>query len=213
MHHSTSVKHSPDYEVHDEKALQIVQTVLRRLDRDRDGFITQREFINGGPGGLPAFEEFGKGILGHHYGELFFACCLTSVLAHGTPNSQTRSRSTLSITRKSTTTHRKHKRTVPIRTRRTLSTLHITKSSSSKKRTEKGMQKDCLLARKMQHAKPPQKQRGKSTFHLMTLRSLKTIVLRHLRSPTTLMLNLAMLIKKDGKLLNTSSRHQRGSTS
>jgi len=73
VHHSTSVKHSPDYEVHDEKANTIVERVLRRLDRDRDGFVTQREFINGGPDGLPAFEEFGKGVLGHHYGALLTA--------------------------------------------------------------------------------------------------------------------------------------------
>lgn len=55
--------------MHDEKAVKIVTAVLRSLDRDRDGFITQREFINGGPGGLPAFSEFGEGVLGHHYGE------------------------------------------------------------------------------------------------------------------------------------------------
>jgi hypothetical protein len=68
VHHSTSVKHSPDYEVHDEKANKIVKAVLARLDKDGDNLITQREFTNGGADGLPAFEEFGKGILGHHYG-------------------------------------------------------------------------------------------------------------------------------------------------
>lgn len=76
MHHSTSVKHSPDYEVHDEKANKIVREVLRKIDKDNDGVITQREFINAGPDGLPAFEEFGKGILGHHYGEARVICIL-----------------------------------------------------------------------------------------------------------------------------------------
>lgn len=74
MHHSTSVKHSRDYEVHDEKANHIVHEVLRRLDKDRNGLITQREFVNGGPDGLPSFPEYGKGVLGHHYGELCLRC-------------------------------------------------------------------------------------------------------------------------------------------
>lgn len=69
MHHSTSVKHSPTYEVHDEKAEHIVREVLRRLDHDGDGLITKSEFISAGADGLPSFEEYGKGVLGHHYGE------------------------------------------------------------------------------------------------------------------------------------------------
>lgn len=68
MHHSTSVKHSPTYEVHDEKANKITSEVMRKLDRDFDGLITKEEFTRAGPDGLPSFEQYGKNVLGHHYG-------------------------------------------------------------------------------------------------------------------------------------------------
>ena len=69
VHHSLSRKHSPNAEVHDEKADQIVREVLRRLDTNRDSLITRKEFLAGGPDGLPLFPEFGKHTLGHHYDE------------------------------------------------------------------------------------------------------------------------------------------------
>ncbi|WFD35699.1 ABC-type xenobiotic transporter [Malassezia cuniculi] len=69
VHHSLSRKHSPDAEVHDEKADRIVKEVFRRLDKNGDGMITRTEFISGGPGGLPLFPEYGKNALGHHYDE------------------------------------------------------------------------------------------------------------------------------------------------
>ncbi|WFC98080.1 hypothetical protein MYAM1_000802 [Malassezia yamatoensis] len=69
VHHSLSRKHSPNAEVHDEKADKIVREVLRRLDTNRDNLITKKEFLAGGPNGLPLFPEFGKHTLGHHYDE------------------------------------------------------------------------------------------------------------------------------------------------
>lgn len=69
VHHSLSRKHSPNAEVHDEKADKIVREVLRRLDTNHDSLITKREFLAGGPNGLPLFPEYGKHALGHHYDE------------------------------------------------------------------------------------------------------------------------------------------------
>lgn len=69
VHHSLSRKHSPNAEVHDEKADKIVREVLRRLDKNHDSMITRAEFLAGGPNGLPLFPEYGKHTLGHHYDE------------------------------------------------------------------------------------------------------------------------------------------------
>lgn len=69
VHHSTSIKHSDNYEVHDQKAETIVKEVLKRLDKNYDGVLTKAEFVAGGADGLPSFEQFGKGVLGHHYGK------------------------------------------------------------------------------------------------------------------------------------------------
>ncbi|KDN37532.1 hypothetical protein K437DRAFT_259769 [Tilletiaria anomala UBC 951] len=88
VHHSTSVKHSPSPEVHDEKAEKVVAEVLRRLDSNNDGMVTKREFINGGPNGLPAFEQYGKGVLGHHYDEESEYFVHHEEIYHNTPESQ-----------------------------------------------------------------------------------------------------------------------------
>lgn len=69
VHHSTSRKHSPNAEVHDQKADHIVNEVLRRLDKNGDGLVTRSEFLRGGTQGLPTFPEYGKSVLGHHYDE------------------------------------------------------------------------------------------------------------------------------------------------
>lgn len=67
VHHSTSIKHSPTAEVHDEKANKIVKEVLKRLDLDGDALVSKSEFLHGGVDALPTFEEYGIGVLGHHY--------------------------------------------------------------------------------------------------------------------------------------------------
>lgn len=69
VHHSLSRKHSPNAEVHDEKADKIVREVLRRLDTNKDSLVSRAEFLAGGPNGLPLFPEYGKHALGHHYDE------------------------------------------------------------------------------------------------------------------------------------------------
>ncbi|KAK4051826.1 hypothetical protein OIV83_002531 [Microbotryomycetes sp. JL201] len=59
-------------EVHTQQAREIVQAVLEKLDTNKDGVLTMREFIAGGVGGLPNFK--GVADLGHHYdaeGEYF----------------------------------------------------------------------------------------------------------------------------------------------
>ncbi|PWN33776.1 uncharacterized protein FA14DRAFT_173530 [Meira miltonrushii] len=88
VHHSTSVKHSQKYEVHDEKANKIVKEVLRRLDQDNDGQITLREFESAGADGLPTFEEFGHNVLGHHYDEESEYFVHHEQVYHNTPESQ-----------------------------------------------------------------------------------------------------------------------------
>lgn len=47
-----------------------MKEVLRRLDKNGDKVLTKAEFVAGGADGLPSFEQYGKGVLGHHYGEL-----------------------------------------------------------------------------------------------------------------------------------------------
>lgn len=67
VHHSMSIKHSPTAEVHDEKANKIVKAVFDRLDKNGDRMISKSEFATAGVDGLPIFEEYGIGALGHHY--------------------------------------------------------------------------------------------------------------------------------------------------
>ncbi|PWN52787.1 hypothetical protein IE53DRAFT_404967 [Violaceomyces palustris] len=89
VHHSTSVKHSENYEVHDEKANHIIKVLGERLDKNGDGVITKAEFIAGGPDGLPLFEEYGKGVLGHHYDEESEYFVHHEEIYHSTPETQT----------------------------------------------------------------------------------------------------------------------------
>ncbi|GAA5898395.1 hypothetical protein JCM8208_006970 [Rhodotorula glutinis] len=72
VHHEKRRKGAKNLEVHTQQAIEIVDQVLDRLDTNRDGVLTMREFVAGGVGGLPNF----KGVehLGHHYdaeGEYF----------------------------------------------------------------------------------------------------------------------------------------------
>ncbi|KDE03257.1 hypothetical protein MVLG_06251 [Microbotryum lychnidis-dioicae p1A1 Lamole] len=65
VHHEKAKKGSSSIEVHTAKAKEIVQEVLNKLDTDGDGYLTMREFVAGGVGGLPNFR--GVEHLGHHY--------------------------------------------------------------------------------------------------------------------------------------------------
>ena len=50
---------------HMKKAEYIVKEVLKKLDSDQDGRVSQREFTTAGLDALPNFE--GMGAEGHHY--------------------------------------------------------------------------------------------------------------------------------------------------
>lgn len=89
VHHSESKKHSPNHEVHDEKADKIVGAVLRAMDTNGDGLITKKEFIDAGPNGLPIFPEYNIGSLGHHYDEESEFFVHHEELYHNTPETQT----------------------------------------------------------------------------------------------------------------------------
>lgn len=89
VHHSLSRKHSPNAEVHDEKADKIVREVLRRLDYNHDGMVSRAEFLHGGVKGLPQFPEFGKNELGHHYDEESEYYVHHESLYHNRPQDQT----------------------------------------------------------------------------------------------------------------------------
>lgn len=67
VHHEKSRQSSGSVEVHTEKAKEIVNVVLKKLDTNGDGVLTMREFVAGGVAGLPNFE--GVEHLGHHYGQ------------------------------------------------------------------------------------------------------------------------------------------------
>ncbi|GAA5884712.1 hypothetical protein JCM6882_005363 [Rhodosporidiobolus microsporus] len=87
VHHEKKRKGTKSLEVHTAQAREIVDAVLERLDANRDGVLTMREFVAGGVGGLPNF----KGVehLGHHYdaeGEYFLH---HEEQYHSTPETQT----------------------------------------------------------------------------------------------------------------------------
>ncbi|GAA5935887.1 nucleobindin SSP120 [Sporobolomyces koalae] len=72
VHHEKRKKGAKSIEVHTEQAKEIVTAVLEKLDENKDGVLTMREFVAGGVGGLPNFK--GVDHLGHHYdaeGEYF----------------------------------------------------------------------------------------------------------------------------------------------
>ncbi|CAD6933135.1 unnamed protein product [Tilletia controversa] len=89
VHHSKSRKHSKTAEIHDEKADFIVAEVLKKIDVNYDGLITKREFYNAGIEGLPAFEQYGKGTLGHHYDEESEYFVHHEEIYHNKPETQT----------------------------------------------------------------------------------------------------------------------------
>ncbi|BGP14622.1 hypothetical protein JCM10213_002210 [Rhodosporidiobolus nylandii] len=87
VHHEKKRKGTKNLEVHTAQAREIVDKVLDKLDANRDGVLTMREFVAGGVGGLPNF----KGVehLGHHYdaeGEYFLH---HEEKYHNTPETQT----------------------------------------------------------------------------------------------------------------------------
>jgi len=65
VHHVYSQKKSKDEAEHQQKADQIVKTVLERLDLNKDGVIQPEELEQVGLNGLPNFEDLGAE--GHHY--------------------------------------------------------------------------------------------------------------------------------------------------
>ncbi|EPQ26270.1 uncharacterized protein PFL1_06205 [Pseudozyma flocculosa PF-1] len=88
VHHPESKKHSPSQETHADKADAIVKAVLERIDKNGDGVITKQEFIAAGPNGLPAFEQYGKNALGHHYDEESEFFVHHEEIYHNTPETQ-----------------------------------------------------------------------------------------------------------------------------
>ena len=65
VHHVYSQKKSADDVAHQQKADLIVNTVLERLDKDKDGKVSPEEFEASGLSGLPNFDSLGAE--GHHY--------------------------------------------------------------------------------------------------------------------------------------------------
>ncbi|KZT56086.1 hypothetical protein CALCODRAFT_497775 [Calocera cornea HHB12733] len=89
VHHEISKKHesSKDDDAHDEKARTIVKSVLAAMDKDGDGMISLKEFVEAGPAGLPDFASLGAD--GHHYdGESEYFLHHEEIY-HSTPETQT----------------------------------------------------------------------------------------------------------------------------
>ncbi|KAG8900279.1 hypothetical protein FRB99_006147 [Tulasnella sp. 403] len=87
VHHPYSQAHSPDKPSHDSKAKTIVDSVLKLLDKNADGFVSLEEFEAVGLDGLPDFSSLGAE--GHHYdveSEFFLH---HEEIYHSTPETQT----------------------------------------------------------------------------------------------------------------------------
>lgn len=65
VHHPYAQATSPGREAHEAKAKQIVDAVLKAMDKNGDGVITVAEFQAAGLDGLPDFSSLGAE--GHHY--------------------------------------------------------------------------------------------------------------------------------------------------
>ncbi|KZT72966.1 hypothetical protein DAEQUDRAFT_704772 [Daedalea quercina L-15889] len=65
VHHVYSQKKSKDEIEHQQKADHIVNTVLEKIDKNKDGKISLEEFLEVGVDGLPNFDSLGAE--GHHY--------------------------------------------------------------------------------------------------------------------------------------------------
>ena len=65
VHHVYSQKKSKDDVEHQKKADTIVETVLAKMDKNKDGEIALEEFVLVGLDGLPNFDNLGAE--GHHY--------------------------------------------------------------------------------------------------------------------------------------------------
>lgn len=65
VHHQFSQAKSADKAAHDAKAKQIVDAVLKKMDIDHDGLVSEDEFLAVGLDGLPDFSSLGAE--GHHY--------------------------------------------------------------------------------------------------------------------------------------------------
>ncbi|KZO91873.1 hypothetical protein CALVIDRAFT_547157 [Calocera viscosa TUFC12733] len=89
VHHEISKKHesSKDDDAHDEKARTIVRSVLAAMDKDGDGMISLKEFVEAGPAGLPDFGKLGAD--GHHYDSESEYFLHHEEIYHSTPETQT----------------------------------------------------------------------------------------------------------------------------
>ncbi|EJU02797.1 hypothetical protein DACRYDRAFT_21753, partial [Dacryopinax primogenitus] len=89
VHHEISKKHesSVSEDAHSEKAKEIVNSVLTAMDKDQDGQISLKEFVEAGPAGLPDFAKLGAD--GHHYDSESEYFLHHEEIYHSTPETQT----------------------------------------------------------------------------------------------------------------------------
>ncbi|CAH7683446.1 hypothetical protein BY996DRAFT_6757224 [Phakopsora pachyrhizi] len=89
LDHETAVDKSRSVEHHDSKASRVLSTVMEKLDLNKDGLITKKEFITAGSvnnGGLPKFDDIDG--LGHHYDEEGEYFLHHEEIYHSTPETQ-----------------------------------------------------------------------------------------------------------------------------
>ena len=87
LHHEESKSNSNDEDYKNTKADEIIEKVLAKLDTNKDGVVTKREFLIAGNQALPNFE--GIEGLGHHYNPEGEYWLHHEELYHNTPETQT----------------------------------------------------------------------------------------------------------------------------
>lgn len=87
VHHPYSQARSADKDAHDAKAKQIVDGVLKRMDTDGDGVVSEAEFLAVGLEGLPDYSALGAE--GHHYDTESEFFLHHEEQYHNTPETQT----------------------------------------------------------------------------------------------------------------------------
>ena len=117
-----------------------------------------------------------------------------------------------SIMSKYTTIHQNYRKKKHIPTKKISIILHIMTKSKQKKNVVRERQKGCPQPKKMLAKRQKLPRKARNMFHHTKLKCLKKEVRSHLSMHTTLMLSMALDVKKDGVVPSMFSKHQKVNT-